>query len=94
MNRILPGIIAFLMTYAAQAQNKIYSAVFDDQWKFNAGDDKAWAQPGFNDVAWTTVSSKKALEEQGFEQFDGFGWYRRQIIIPDSLKMEFKKVAE
>jgi cephalosporin-C deacetylase len=91
MNKILPGIIAFLIAYAAQAQNKMYPAIFDDRWKFNAGDNKAWAQPGFNDIAWRTVSSKMALEKQGFEQFNGFGWYRRQIVIPDSLKNGVQK---
>ena len=90
MNRILPAIIALLVTYAAQGQNKIHSAVFDDHWKFKPGDDTAWAQPRFNDEDWQTVSSKKALEEQGFEQFNGFGWYRRQLVIPDSLKKDIR----
>ena len=86
MNRVLTVIIACLIIYNCEGQNKIHTAVFDDQWKFKQGDDTAWAQPLFNDEDWKTVSSKKALEQQGFNQFSGFGWYRRQIVIPDSLK--------
>ena len=86
MNRILTAIISCLIIYTCEGQNKIYTAVFDDQWKFKPGDDTAWAQPGVNDEDWKTVSSKKALEDQGFDQFNGFGWYHKQIIISDSLK--------
>jgi hypothetical protein len=59
----------------------------NDQWKFRAGDDPAWAQPQVDEAAWTTVSTKQILEEQkGFEAFEGFGWYRTKLTLPASLK--------
>jgi cephalosporin-C deacetylase-like acetyl esterase len=91
MYKKLTGLSFFLIVLTAQSQNKIFTAALDDQWKFNAGDDKAWAQPSFNDASWSTVSSVKSLEEQGFSEFDGFGWYRKQILIADSLKDAAKK---
>jgi cephalosporin-C deacetylase-like acetyl esterase len=85
------NLFAFIITAsiacATQAQNKVSKLTLDDQWKFRVGDDKKWAQPNLNDSDWTTVSIKTTLEEQkGFEQFEGFGWYRKQVIIPDSMK--------
>lgn len=73
----------------AKAQNKTHQITLDDQWLFSAGDNKAWAHPGFDDAKWSGVTAAKLLEEQkGFENFDGFGWYRKHIKLPDSLKAE------
>jgi cephalosporin-C deacetylase-like acetyl esterase len=87
MNKIILILIGCFVSLSGCTQNKIFQTTFDDQWKFKVGDDKTWAQPNFIDTDWDKVSSLKALEEQkGFENFDGFGWYRKQIIIPGSAK--------
>lgn len=53
-------------------------------WMFHTGDDLAWAQPSFDDSAWTPVDltlqpgSAKAAgwTTRGYPGYSGFAWYR------------------
>lgn len=56
------------------------------QARFAVGDNPAWAQPGFDDRAWRTISTAEHWETQGHEGHDGFAWYRIHVVIPSSLK--------
>ena len=55
-------------------------------WVFITGDNPDYAKPNFNDKDWKDISVNKAWEEQGYENYDGIGWYRLKIIIPSSIK--------
>ncbi len=56
-------------------------------WKFQLGDDPGWKNSGFDDSAWQTVQlpthwsthTKGSIVNQ-------FGWYRRHLTIPESLR--------
>jgi phosphoserine phosphatase RsbU/P len=55
----------------------------DGPWRFQVGDDPdgrlGWADPGFDDSAWTTVTLSRPLTEQGFDSYTGYGWYRLRL---------------
>jgi len=53
--------------------------ILDGQWRFQAGDDLRWAEPGFDDSSWPTVSLSSSLAEQGIDTYSGYGWYRLKI---------------
>ena len=55
-------------------------------WKFKKGDNLEWAAPKFDDSAWKTMANGQLWERQGFEGYDGYGWYRIRVFIPSSLK--------
>jgi alpha-galactosidase len=55
-------------------------------WKFKTGDSTAWSSPAFNDSSWSPIEVGKPWESQGYEKYDGFGWYRLHIVIPSSIK--------
>jgi len=55
-------------------------------WKFKTGDQQNWRDPAFVDSGWTPVEIGKAWEYQGFENYDGFAWYRLHIVIPSSIR--------
>lgn len=55
-------------------------------WKFNQGDNLEWANPGFDDSKWTPIDPERYWESQGFENYDGYGWYRTRVVIPSKLK--------
>ena len=61
------------------------------EWKFNTGDDMAWAQSGFDDSQWRIMEAGSTWENQGLETYDGFGWYRQQVMVPESLKNDALK---
>src|SRR6185437_4246629 len=44
-------------------------------WRTHAGDNLAWAQPGFDDSAWTTVSFGGESDDAGWR------WYRRHVHV-------------
>jgi len=56
-------------------------------WKFQIGDKVNWATPDFNDSDWESIKAPQAWEEQGFNGYDGFAWYRKKfdgrLLSPD-----------
>lgn len=56
------------------------------EWKFNTGDDPAWASPDFNDSAWKSLPVDRIWESAGFDPYDGYAWYRLRVVIPGSLR--------
>jgi hypothetical protein len=59
----------------------------DGPWRFQAGDDPRWADPGFDDSAWKTVALSKPLTEQGFATYAGYGWYRLRLQADQLAKL-------
>ncbi len=54
-------------------------------WKFKTGDDRAWSNPTLDDADWSPIRQGVAWEKQGFEDYDGYAWYRLHIRIPKSV---------
>ena len=57
----------------------------DDAWKLRTGDSLAWAAPSHDDSAWKTVRAG-AEWEKSLGKYDGFGWYRREVVLPEGLE--------
>lgn len=45
-------------------------------WKFHIGDRSEWAASDFNDEDWELILAPSAWEDEGFNGYDGFAWYR------------------
>jgi hypothetical protein len=58
--------------------------ILDGPWRFQAGDDPRWADAGFDDSTWPTLALSKAITEQGFDPYTGYGWYRLRLS-PEQL---------
>ncbi len=56
------------------------------RWKFSLGDDPLWAEYGYNDTDWMSIAVDRIWEQQGYESYDGFAWYRLRFILPSSIK--------
>ncbi len=50
-------------------------------WKFEPGDNKAWANPGFDDSGWGKIMVPGTWEDQISKNLDGFGWYRKKFNV-------------
>jgi len=72
---------------ATAAPNKVL-AVLPDQWRFahdkeDAGIQKEWFKPGFDDSAWKTVATfGSTLNAQGLPEVFAFLWYRTKFNAP------------
>ena len=49
------------------------------QWKFSIGDDMKWAEPSYNDSDWDQISVPGRWEDQGYDDYNGYAWYRRSF---------------
>lgn len=50
-------------------------------WNFKTGDNSLWKAPAFQDKHWKKIVVPGNWENQGYKDYDGIGWYRKQILI-------------
>ena len=55
-----------------------------ENWRFQIGNHKEYADPSFDDRAWTTIPVPGCWEDAGYPGYDGYAWYRKSITIPSS----------
>ncbi len=58
-------------------------------WKFSVGDDMTWAESNFDDSNWENVFVPKSWESNGFENYNGFAWYRKSFKIDKTLSQKY-----
>lgn len=54
------------------------------QWKFMIGDNPEWKAPGADDFLWDYIQVPGSWEDQGFNGYDGFAWYRKSFKLPQN----------
>jgi sialate O-acetylesterase len=54
-------------------------------WKFRTGDNLSWAQRETPDEQWDEIEAPGYWETQGFRNYDGFAWYRKEFRVPEDL---------
>ena len=53
-------------------------------WKYHPGDDQEWANPAFDDTEWeSTESTWLFLGEMPRSGWEGIGWFRLHLSVPD-----------
>jgi hypothetical protein len=58
-------------------------------WRFHPGDDPAWADPAFDDSAWTLIEVPSCWEEvPEYAMLDGYGWYRVRFRLPEGFAVD------
>ncbi|WP_225755547.1 esterase family protein [Actinotalea sp. Marseille-Q4924] len=68
---------------AATAQDETsVSLDLSGTWRFTLGDDPAFADPAFDDSAWTELQVPEVDGAPQFDGYDGFGWYRLTFDLP------------
>jgi hypothetical protein len=84
---LLPAVLALCCASATHAQFVDASAAgapvkLTGLWRFHAGDDPAWAAPGFDDSQWQLIPPDKDTQQQGHLADIRYGWYRIRIKLP------------
>lgn len=59
--------------------------ILSEPWKYSKGDDSTWADKTLDDSAWDTLSTRLKWQEYSTEDWNGIGWFRREIKIDSSL---------
>ncbi len=72
-------VFALALPFLASAQIEL------ENWKFKTGDDPAWAAPELDDAAWPTIKGTTFYENQGYDGYNGYSWYRVRFTLPKTL---------
>jgi phosphoserine phosphatase RsbU/P len=68
------------MATSSEAPAAIHGVIdLDGPWRFQVGDDPAWADPAFDDSKWQTVTLDQTLTDQGIDTYSGYAWYRLRL---------------
>lgn len=60
--------------------------IIEGEWAFSKGDNMRWTEIEYNDSAWETIRLPARWDDHSDYQGEyNFGWYRKEIEIPDSL---------
>lgn len=61
--------------------------VVSGEWSFHEGDSQQYRKENFDDSSWQKVKLPANWEvHSDYKENNAYGWYRRAIIIPDSVK--------
>ncbi len=58
------------------------TVLLPDRWLLKASDDSSFANPAYNDSAWTSVNVPAWWESEGLDGYDGIAWYRVHFDVP------------
>ena len=71
--------------YVAQ-ENLVLLQSLKGSWKFSIGLNEEWVSPKFNDSDWETIKAPSPWENQGYNGYNGYAFYRKKINIPSNYK--------
>ena len=55
-------------------------------WQFSIGDREEWISPKYDDSKWESIKVPSPWEDQGFNGYNGYAFYRKKVVIPDELR--------
>jgi Beta-galactosidase/beta-glucuronidase len=73
--------LTFLTLFILQITASSFSQVIslEGRWKFHISDNEAWSKADFNDTGWESIHAPSAWEDEGFNGYNGFAWYRKKF---------------
>lgn len=85
MKKNIVSFFTLLVVLSCSQSPEITEIKLDPVWKFQTGNDVQWAMPDYDDSLWPEISSTKSWENQGYYDYDGYGWYRKTITLPEDI---------
>jgi sialate O-acetylesterase len=82
------GIVEGEVGVYSRPEERPLDVCLNGAWKFAVGDDGRWASPDWNDASWETQEVPGFWESHGHEEYNGFAWYRRSVVLPGSHRKE------
>lgn len=54
-------------------------------WRYQPGDDTAWAEPDLNDSTWMIVKPELSQRKPPLNAWNGIGWFRLHLVVDSTL---------
>jgi hypothetical protein len=77
-------LLAVVIASCTRTINEIVIPL-NTEWKFTTGDNPEYAASAFDDSGWKNIQVDKIWEEQGYDPYDGYAWFRFKVVIPSGL---------
>ncbi len=84
MKKFLYLFIALTISISASTQ----VIKLGGEWKFRVGDKMTWSNAKYDDSDWDQIKVPSNWEDEGFNGYDGFAWYRQKFDGTKLLKEE------
>jgi hypothetical protein len=68
---------------SSRAEDLRKIASLSGTWKFSIGDDSKWSNPSFDDSGWDQISVPENWENEGYDDYNGYAWYRKTFKVYD-----------
>lgn len=69
------------VTYAQDKWERVVN--LQGKWKFSIGDKAIWADRYYNDSKWEDIYVPSKWEDEGFNGYNGYAWYRKSFSGED-----------
>jgi hypothetical protein len=79
------GIVGGPTGIYTDADNDFLSVNLSGRWKFHTGDNKEWRSPDFKDDDWKRIQVPSEWENEGYNDYDGYAWYRVKFRLPQNF---------
>ena len=76
---VLPEVEVGSTAFFVDAQSLERQVDLAGEWRFALGDGTDRAQADFDDSSWSVVDVPNEWEDEGFENYDGYAWYRKEF---------------
>jgi hypothetical protein len=87
---LLAFTLIFLFSQSGKANpdedNLVLLKNLKGHWQFSIGINEEWISPKFNDSSWESIEVPSPWEDQGFNGYNGYAFYRKNIEIPSAYK--------
>ncbi|MDD5516120.1 MAG: acetylxylan esterase [Bacteroidales bacterium] len=85
MKKIILSFFTLLLVLSCNQAPAVSEFELDPAWKFRTGNDLQWALPDYDDSQWPEISPATSWENQGYPNYDGYGWYRKTFTLPEDI---------
>jgi len=79
-------LITLLIQEAAAQERAALLIELEGRWAFSIGINDEWISPGFDDSDWETIRVPENWEDQGFNGYNGYAFYRKEFTIPPEYR--------
>ncbi|MBN1416938.1 MAG: beta galactosidase jelly roll domain-containing protein [Bacteroidales bacterium] len=76
-------LLALMFGVSAHAEDLRKIVSLSGYWKFSIGNDVRWASPSYNDADWDEIRVPDRWENQGYNDYNGYAWYRKKFKMGD-----------
>jgi len=84
------SLIILLLSASGKAfvseDNLVRLQGLEGKWQFSIGMNEEWASPKFNDSSWESIRVPSPWEDEGYNGYNGYAFYRKKITVSSKYK--------